>query len=330
MNAIPIRDRCIRMIVATLCFPLTIVQTVIAKLYAKKYRQPGELVAIGTDHLHAIITGNGKSTVVLESGMGGVSLDWSLVQHEISGHATVLSYDRAGFGFSNRLLKMPTCQQYVEDLRCLLHTKQLKPPYILVGHSYGGMIIRLFASQYRDEVAGLVLVDAAHESRFIPKEMGAIGKEKRRISRKLLRLGYLLSPIAIPRFMKRHIGSRNLPSSIQKVIKQRGYRNEAYRTAYAEMLCTEMSAEQLVAAPPLPNHMPVIVMSAGKQDEEWKKGQEKLLDITGKVTHINVEDSWHSIQVHRPDTVIAAIKSSLFIGNNCNDKVGNVQKNSII
>lgn len=273
----------------------------------------GRLINIGSHSLHAIVAGQDKKgpTVILESGMGGCALDWSLVQPELSKHTKVISYDRAGFGWSTQTIDEPTCENYVHDLRKLLNRLELKPPYLLVGHSYGGMIMRLFASEFPDEVMGIILVDSTHEKRYFESN----SSEKRRIERlknqKRLRLGYLLSPIGVPRLIKQHIGSKRLPLDIQKKVASLGYRNNAYKAAYLEFLCTIKSAEQLHQSQPLRSDIPIVVLTAGKQSEAWKHGQKELLILSKKTQHIIVEDSWHSIQIHNPQVVINSVISLL-------------------
>ncbi len=274
------------------------------------------MVKIGDRHLHVCLTGEvlsgtGTPTIILESGMGGCALDWALVQPELSKYAAVLSYDRAGFGWSQETLPISTCWHYVYDLRELLQTLGLRPPYLLVGHSYGGMMMRLFASYYPNEVQGLVLVDSTHEGRYLDGSTSKARKKEQAGYRKLMRLGYLLSPIGIPRMLRRSIGSKRLPPNVQHIVTALGYRSHAYTAAYAEQLGTEQSARQLKFSQPLPPELPVVVLTAGKQNESWKKGQAFLLQLTRQTTQIIVEDSWHSIQIHKPQAVIDAVRGLL-------------------
>ncbi|MFN2510105.1 MAG: alpha/beta fold hydrolase [Pyrinomonadaceae bacterium] len=120
----------------------------------------------GGRRLHINCTGtslSGIPTVVLESGAGNDSSVWNRVQPEVSKFTRVCSYDRAGLGSSDPVPAPRTVVAVTEDLRTLLINSKADGPYILVGHSLGGILIRLYASYYPAEVAGMVLVDSSHE-----------------------------------------------------------------------------------------------------------------------------------------------------------------------
>jgi pimeloyl-ACP methyl ester carboxylesterase len=125
-----------------------------------------KIVDIGGRHL--FIRCSGVSTkadpvVVLDAGMGNSSEVWSLVQPQASRFSRVCSYDRAGMGKSDKPPHPASSEDIVSDLHRLLEMAGIRAPYVLVGHSFGGMNVRLFASRYPNEVKGLVLVDSSHE-----------------------------------------------------------------------------------------------------------------------------------------------------------------------
>ncbi len=120
---------------------------------------------IGDRQLFYTSTGSGIPTVIFEAGLGDTSEIWVKVQPVIAEHTQTFSYDRAGLGQSDPAPKPRTSQDTVDDLKLLLTGAHISPPYILVGHSFGGMIVRLFASQHPEDVVGMVLVDATHEDR---------------------------------------------------------------------------------------------------------------------------------------------------------------------
>jgi pimeloyl-ACP methyl ester carboxylesterase len=124
---------------------------------------PGKLVDIGGYKLHIYCTGKGDPTVVLIAGGGDFSFDWSLVQPEVSHFARVCSYDRAGSAWSDLGPTPRTMHQEAYELHLLLKKAGIKGTYLLVGHSIGGLIARIYADQYPKEVVGIVLVDSTHE-----------------------------------------------------------------------------------------------------------------------------------------------------------------------
>ena len=128
------------------------------------YLEPQQRVAVEDGRrLNLYCIGTGSPTVVFDSGLGEDMKVWALVQPQVAGHSRACAYDRAGLGFSDPSPARRTSAFLVEDLRRLLAGAQLEPPYILVGHSFGGMNIKLFAELHPEEIAGLVFVDPSHE-----------------------------------------------------------------------------------------------------------------------------------------------------------------------
>jgi pimeloyl-ACP methyl ester carboxylesterase len=127
------------------------------------YSPPGKLLDVGGFRLHLNCTGKSGPAVVLIAGGGDFSFDWGLVQPDVSDFTRVCSYDRAGLAWSDPGPTPRTMRQEASELRTLLKAARIKAPYVLVGHSVGGLIARVYAEQYADDVAGLVLVDPTHE-----------------------------------------------------------------------------------------------------------------------------------------------------------------------
>ena len=122
---------------------------------------PGRLVGIGAGRsLFLDCVGSGTPTVVLEAGFGGDSFSWQEVQRRLGRTTRTCAYDRAGLGNSVALPGVHDARNEISDLQRLLQSAHLDPPYVLVGHSYGGLLVRLFARAHPAEVGGAVLVDA--------------------------------------------------------------------------------------------------------------------------------------------------------------------------
>lgn len=124
---------------------------------------PGSLIDIGGYKLHLLSSGEGSPTVILEAGLGAFSVNWGLVQPQVARFARVCSYDRASYAWSDPGPEPRGLRTSVSELHRLLDQARVKPPYVLVGQSWGGRIVRLFAHTYPEEVAGMVLIDTFSE-----------------------------------------------------------------------------------------------------------------------------------------------------------------------
>lgn len=161
---------------------------------------PGKLVDLGGHRLHVNCTGNGTPTVVVENGLGDFSFDWVLVQSRVSSFTRICTYDRAGYAWSDPGPKPRTFAQLNLELRDALTSLGEHGPFVLVGHSYGGPVVRNFALTHPGEVAGIVFVDAAHEGLRV-----GIGGGK------TIRLGADAKGVAIPKAHE-HLSATDKPT----------------------------------------------------------------------------------------------------------------------
>jgi pimeloyl-ACP methyl ester carboxylesterase len=166
---------------------------------AKRFPPIGKFVDLGTHRLHVVDSGQGGPTIVLESGLMSTVFSWAELQRELAQSFRVVSYDRAGLGWSE-LGPMPrTADRIIDELHVMLQKAGIAPPYVLVGHSFGGLTMPLFASRFPDEVAGMVLVDAV-----APQEWDPPSEQDRRLSvigAKVCRRAAILARIGIIRFV---------------------------------------------------------------------------------------------------------------------------------
>ena len=124
---------------------------------------PGQMVDVGGYQLYLYCMGTGSPTVILEAGLEGDHVTWKEVQPEVARFTHVCSYDRAGLARSDYGPTPRNAKLAVADLHTLLTKAGIPPPYVLVGHSFGGLLIRRFAFDYPGEVDGMIFVDALHE-----------------------------------------------------------------------------------------------------------------------------------------------------------------------
>ncbi len=129
---------------------------------AQAYPPPGQLIDIGGYKLHIHCTGEGTPTVILDAGGGFTSSSWAWVQPEIAKTTRVCAYDRAGWGWSDPSPQGYSAVQNAAELRTLLANSGIPAPYVLVGHSLGGLYARVYAVQYPQDVIGMVQIDASH------------------------------------------------------------------------------------------------------------------------------------------------------------------------
>lgn len=165
MNAPPI----ILILVAAVLVSGFVYQTIAARRERRRFQPPGQMVDVGGYRLHVDMMGKTQSspTVILDAGMISFSSNWAWVQPEVAKVARVVAYDRAGLGWSDPAPTPRDAGRAAQELHTALDKLGIDGPYVMVGHSYGGMISRAFAGLYRDEVAGMVLVDASHPDQWV-------------------------------------------------------------------------------------------------------------------------------------------------------------------
>jgi pimeloyl-ACP methyl ester carboxylesterase len=137
-------------------------QAVATAVDGRRYPPPGRLVDVGGYRLHIDCTGQGRPTVILDALFPGTVSNWAWVQPDVARTTRVCAYDRAGLGWSDPGPAPRDARQHARELHALLATAQVPGPYVLVGHSLGGLSVRMFADQYPDEVAGMTLIEATN------------------------------------------------------------------------------------------------------------------------------------------------------------------------
>ena len=155
-------------IILTLAVSGGIYQAIATAQDKQTYPPPGQMVTVDGRRLHLRVTGEVTEypTVILEAGMASFSSNWYWVQTELSAMTRVVSYDRAGLGWSDPAPEVFDAYQSARDLHTVLANADIAAPYVVAGHSYGGLVVRAFTDLYPDEVVGMVLVDGSHPDQW--------------------------------------------------------------------------------------------------------------------------------------------------------------------
>lgn len=298
----------------------------------RAYPAPGRLVDVGGHRLHVRQAGAGGPTVVFENGQGGMALDWHYVQPEIAAQSATLAYDRAGMCWSDPGPGPRNVTVLVDELRAALHAAGAPTPYVLVGHSLGGLIVRAYAHTYPDEVAGLVLLDATHEDlpEAYPAAFTAKADAMAEAMRRLRRVFAAVNASGIPALFASAYPdpvASKLPEDVADVRRAVKFMDASTAvSAVDEMIALRHSLDHVRHNRQPLGDIPVVVLThdkaAGAEDgvpdglgedveAAWQAMQEDLATISTNARLIVADDSGHFIHVERPDLVIDAVRQVL-------------------
>ncbi len=295
-----------------------------------KYPPIGQMVDVGGYRLHIDCQGTGSPTVIMEAGLGEPSLNWALVQPQVSTTTRVCVYDRAGLGWSDKSPKSRTANIMVDELHTLLKNANIVGPYVMVGHSTGGMLVRLYAHTYPSEVVGMVLVDAQHEeqfSRLSPtiqqniKAMFAQSNQNMPLYRILINSGISALVPAVAALAD----NPKLPSPTRETFTALAISDPKFIEAQAaEQDAIFDSLEQVRAAHITSlGNIPLVVLYHGIDDDptpgltpeenkqRWLDLQTELAALSPQGKLVIADKGGHHIQLDQPDIVIDAIEQVL-------------------
>jgi pimeloyl-ACP methyl ester carboxylesterase len=291
------------------------------------------MIDIGGRELHADVRGEGGPVVVLEAGIAASSISWALVQDRVAAFTTVVSYDRAGFGWSSAAPHRATALAAAQELALLLEHLELPPPFILVGHSFGGLIARVFQQTFPERVGGLALLDPVSRTEWRRPNPRLKKLLKRGVT--LSKRGAMLARIGVVRIALKILigGSRLIPKALAKAsagggasITERLTREvaklprELWSTVaahwseprgfeamadYLEKL--PISARQIQESRSL-DDLPVIVLSSATSDPIVIHEHEEEARLSTRGEHIVLANVGHWVQLDAPEAVIEAIR----------------------
>jgi len=298
---------------------------------------PGRLVDLGGFQVHIYCVGHGSPPVIFLHGLGDYSFDWALVQPAIAAHAESCAYDRPGQAWSKPGPAPRGVATSVRELHLLLQRSKIKGPYILVGHSWGGLIARMYAHDYPKDVAGMVLVDSTHEDEYLwingkifrprfmtdeewadfikPKKAPAAAPSNDSAKQKSAstppRVIHLSSPYDK---LPPHAQALRIWAMSQPWSKERNDGGDTLdmRRDFIDLYKFKTQSEHSLG------NIPLIVLSKtpGIDDDDdykpeqlaWNRElQNQLATLSTNSEHIVIEHSGHHIQLDQPEIVIASI-----------------------
>jgi len=277
---------------------------------------PGRMIDVGGYRLHLYCRGHGHPVVVFDAGLGGFSMDWIFVQSLLEGDAEVCAYDRAGYGWSDPGPAPRDSDQIATELVALLHNADLPPPYVLVGHSFGGYNVEIFAKNNPREVAGIVLVEASHpeQSDRLPHLPAETGRPDR---------GMLVT------FFDPSVVYEHYPEQYWHPIGGLMSSGKALRAQQRELRNFDVSAAQVRMAGDLPR-VPLVVVTRGRRvwpetplgdsmEKAWAELQHELALSAPGGRQLIARRSGHLVHLDEPEIVVEAVR--LVLRDHCGTRM---------
>jgi pimeloyl-ACP methyl ester carboxylesterase len=271
-----------------------IYQTIATARAERAYPPPGKMIDVGDHRMHIDCVGQGSPTVVLDTALGAMSASWVRVQQEVSGTTRVCAYDRAGMGWSQSGPEPRDAKQVAGELHALLEGAGIDGPYVLVGHSFGGLYMQTYAARYPEEVAGVALIESSHPEQFsrLPEARNSYEQIKL-----LYTVASLLAPIGVVRLFNLSPAPPELPHQQRAQIAALNPSTRQVSTTAQEFRATPQSTAQARSLRSL-GDKPLAVVSAGTQSSGWLELQDDLATISPNSMHRVVKEATHTSVVY--------------------------------
>jgi pimeloyl-ACP methyl ester carboxylesterase len=278
-------------------------ETVREHLDADAYPMAGQLVDVGGHRLHLHCTGSGSPTVVLQPGGGDMSSVMGWIAPAVAVHTRVCVYDSAGRGWSEASDVTQDGSQMMTDLHTLLHRGGVPGPYVLAGHSFGGLYVRIFAAKYPDEVAGLVLIDSTGAS--LPPSTSPQSWGPDDILERCSVLASTSARLGVGRFFG--LGYGSLPQQSAGQVGAKIATSTSLRSTIDEFLQASASEHEAAALTDF-GHKPLFVLTAGSgSDAAWMAAQDQTATLSTNSVHHVVQGASHpDLLLDKADAAVTA------------------------
>jgi pimeloyl-ACP methyl ester carboxylesterase len=298
---------------------------------ADPYAKPGHHFEVGKDRLNLVCLGSGRPVVVLDAGLGDWSPSWIPIQRRLASLTTTCAYDRAGYGFSQASRLPRTSMEIARELHALLIAAKLPPPYVLVGHSFGGLNQQAFAEMYLPYVAGLVQIESTVSDLSLPAFLTTATDAELAFGRKCASLARKHTLRADSKSFEGCFdwlfGLTSLPNNgvtpaLLAAIKDQAKYPGPYMAHVDELTNVSESQRQVRMHMRSFGSLPMFVLTATMHGESqlsdeqrvamlrfenaWRLAQDRLASHSTCVRHDLVRSD-HYIQFYRPQVVIDAI-----------------------
>jgi pimeloyl-ACP methyl ester carboxylesterase len=310
-------------LLAVLIVGLLIAGQVARRILLNRYPPPGTMLELQGYSLHVRCEGQGPVTILLEAGLNNFSLQWSRLQYLLSRDTRTCCYDRAGLGWSDPSLRPPTIENSVTDLHAVVRGLGGQAPLILVGHSYGSLLVRLYAQRYPQNIKAIILLDPANE--FMAERIPGYTEALESAVSQFRKLA-LLTSLGLAALSTRSIPAAQLQGEAlqqyRAVIAARSFcKSAAAETAsMVDNLRTMQAALQGAVA-----DVPAVIISRGQAEripglpdssaqaleQTWSTLQTDLVERMN-ARQIIAEQSGHSIQLSQPELVYESIKPFIY------------------
>jgi pimeloyl-ACP methyl ester carboxylesterase len=264
---------------------------------ANAYPMPGTLIDVGGYSLHLNCTGSGSPTVVLEPGAGEMSANMGWITPSVARHTRVCVYDRAGRGWSETADTPQDGARIATDLHTLLHRAGIPGPYVLAGHSFGGLYARIFAAHYPDEVAGLVLVDStASREPAKPVTPASGDQNSHNAIGRISTLASIPARVGLARLYAQ-VSFGTLPPRSRDEVRASTANASTVRSTVEEYLRASASTQEAASLRDFGDKPLVIVTASVGHDAAWMTAQDKTATLSTNSVHRVIAGATHEALV---------------------------------